>query len=983
MSVLAPWSLVALCAWTALVAGSPTPVVPAVRLDDAVTSPPKSQGGPQNRLPLTVFPKSYVVDLDVDLEAGDTGTFSGTVTVTLQPVKEVAFLTFNVDLDVITITSASLKQTGKGGGITFPTQDQAVIEQDKGLQMVTLRWNEAITGSDIPMSPAETYELKVVYTGKLRSDMYGFYRSSYKNAQQDIRMAATQFEPAYARSAFPCWDEPHYKATFQVSITHATSLTALSNTAGTRADIAGNTARTKTTFQVTPLMSSYLVAFVVSNFVGVAGVSPTTATTTAAPSGATTQATPGAVTARPTIPYTIWVRPGQQNQAAFAATVGPKSLAELEKFTGIRYDSMQLGKLDLIGIPDFAAGAMENWGLITFRETGILFTDGETTEASRESIALVIAHEQTHMWFGDLVSPDWWGFVWLNEGFARYMQYVSMDLVEPQWRLMDTFTVRSLQGALAFDALKSSHPMSATVYTPDAIQSIFDRISYDKGASVLHMTRNVMGDTKFKAALNDYLSKKRNDAAIPYDLFSAFDRSLGSDSGLPRGLTMAVALEAWTQEAGYPVVTLRTENGKTTVSQERFLSSQGECVSTNTRWWVPLTYTVQSGDFNAPKTVWLDPRVANTTLADQVTGWVVANIKQTGFYRVNYDDANWARLAALLQTENNQVPILNRAQMLDDALSLARAGLLKYPVALNMTRYLRTETDPIPWTAALGHLDFLNKMLAGDAGQTAFNNYVLGLMDAAYKSVGFAEDASDNHLKLTFRPTVLGQACRLGLKDCVDSAKTAFTSVLGGTAIPASQRSTVYCMGVRYGTTADWDTLWNRYLSTTTTVGERSLILGALGCSNDANTIDKYLGYSLDANMVRAQDASTVFSSVLSGGDANLDPAFDYFIANFDKMNTAYGGWSSMQNVVNGLASRIVDETRLKKLEDFLSSKSSALGVAQAAAEQALETARANLAWRRQHLQAVSGWVLSGALSALHPAPLILALALAFLLLRS
>ncbi|XP_026285897.2 aminopeptidase N-like [Frankliniella occidentalis] len=975
--------------------------------DGAAAAAAGDYAGTEYRLPVTLVPSAYTVDLVVDAALDK---FTGTVAIKTVALRAATFVTLHMDPAWLTATSITFES--KTANEKFgPNRDIDLAKEvvlDKKLQTVTIypMSGTAPNLANYTLVLGEKYTLTIKYNGVLRGDMYGFYKSTYTSSTGDVKLAATQFEPAYARSAFPCWDEPHFKATFEITITHNSKLTALSNTmeASSTPDTTG---ATKTTvFATTPPMSSYLVAFVVSDFEYKEGEFPpaagasTTPTPTTTPSSAATTTPSSAPAPAPTsapapaansITYRVYVRPESVNQAVEAAKLGPLSLQKLEEFTGITFKGGSgLSKLDLIAIPDFSAGAMENWGLITFRETGIMFDDAESTEASRESIALVIAHEQTHMWFGDLVSPEWWGYVWLNEGFARYLQYVSMDLVRPEWRLMHTFAVRTLQGALSFDALATSHPMSATVYTPDQIQGIFDRISYDKGASVLHMIRGVLGDNNFKAALNSYLTKMRFYAAKPSDLFQEFDATASKAVfPLPNGVSVAEVLSGWTEEPGYPVVTISTlSNGTVVASQARFMSSGAS--SSSQRWWVPLTVTTNSSG-SATSKVWLSPS-DNVTALPGVTpaanDWIIGNVDQNGFYRVNYDEANWRALAAHLQRTVAGVSVLNRAQLLDDAMSLARAGRLRYALALDAALYLRLETDPIPWTAAFGHLSFITRMLANNEAQAKFKSLQLELLDAVSKDVGFEEkeegkDRDKNHLRLTFRATLMGQACGLGQEDCVGNATKAFKALRdSGAAVPPSVRSTVYCTGLRNGTTSDWDFLWKRY-GDTASPGERSLILGALGCTRDEGKLNEYLANSLNGK-VRAQDASAVFSSVLGGGD-NLELAFKFFKDNFKSMVESYGGWSSIQNVVEGLASRIVDEAKLKELEDFLTANKDGLGVAQAAAVRSLETARTNIKWRSAHLAEVADWVAargggggSGAAAVLG-APLLLATMLALL----
>ncbi len=406
------------------------------------------------------------------------------------------------------------------------------------------------------------------FTAPLRDDVDGLYRGSYLRSAaggtageeeevEVVHLASTQFEPTHARKAFPCFDQPDLKATFEVSLGRIWYMSSLANMPpkerGTGVPMKCNDAYVWDHYQTTVPMSTYLNAFVVSDF----GYRESDGGDDGDGNG-----NGGGVRFR------IWSRKEFLRRTRYAASVAPRISRFFEDYLEVPYP---LPKQDMIAIPDFGAGAMENWGLITYRENLLLYDPSLPSRSARQSIAAIVAHELAHQWFGNLVTMHRWGDLWLNEGFASYLEYLGVDAAEPEMRIMDQFVVVDVHRAMAADAWRTSREVSNEVYTPAAIETQFDSIAYQKGASLIHMMRHFLGEETFRRGLNRYLNQRQYDSAARNDLFAALEEQTeqlpkGGLEDLPEGVTLREVMESWTVQPGYPVVTVTVDYERGSIS---------------------------------------------------------------------------------------------------------------------------------------------------------------------------------------------------------------------------------------------------------------------------------------------------------------------------------------------------------------------------------------------------------------------------------
>jgi len=468
----------------------------------------------RNLLPTDVVPLHYDLSLVPDLK---NYTFDGTVVINVK-VKKEGLKQFTVHSNDIKISSVVFGESNKGT-CAFNEKDTTV----------TFTFDSAL--------PAGDGKVTIVYQGQLNDKMAGFYRSKYVLNGEERVAATTQFEPTDARRAFPCWDEPEHKATFSVTLTVDKKLVALSNM-----PIVSETAKDEkkvVKFDNTPIMSTYLLAFFVGETECVEGK------------------TREGVTVR------VYTPVGKTEQGKFALDVGTKTLSYFTEYFGIPYP---LPKLDMIAIADFSAGAMENWGLVTYRETALLIDEKNSTLSGKQRVAYVVAHELAHQWFGNLVTMEWWNNLWLNEGFATWVGNLAVDHLFPSWNIWTGFVTEYFARALSLDGLEHSHPVEVDVANSGQINEIFDAISYCKGASVIRMIAEFLGEADFKKGLHAYLSKHSYKNTVTEDLWTA----LGTASGKPVALNM----NCWTKHIGYPYIKVsRTTDNQLNITQHRFVAS--------------------------------------------------------------------------------------------------------------------------------------------------------------------------------------------------------------------------------------------------------------------------------------------------------------------------------------------------------------------------------------------------------------------------
>eukprot|EP00795_Rhopilema_esculentum_P003842 gene3842-15137_t len=746
-------------------------------------------------------------------------------------------------------------------------------------------------------------------------------------------IAATQFQPTDARRAFPCFDEPALKATFNMSLAHDPAFIAITNMPKIDTETKG--AFVLDRFQKTVVMPTYLLAIVVCDFgekrmVSTSGVN-----------------------------MTYYAPKDQVDQLLYGSDVGTRILPYFEGYYNISYP---LPKADMIAIPDFAAGAMENWGLITYRETALLYSPGKSSESNKQRVAVVVSHELVHQWFGNLVTTEWWSDLWLNEGFASYVEYFGVNYVEPSWRMLEQIVINDQASAFAADALVTSHPIYVPVNHPNEINEIFDSISYQKGCAILMMLDNFLGKGIFQKGLTSYLNKYKFGNAKTVDLWDSLAEATGNKMDV-KGI-----MNTWTLQMGFPVVTVY-KNG--TVTQKRFLldpnpdySKEKYNSSYNYIWQIPFQYQT------CPKTdgsnCTLKPIKWMNTTTDTIqaagTNFIKGNAGQFGFYRVNYDSAGWADIINKMNRSRNDLEPKDRAGLLGDAFALSRAGLLSYQTTLNLFDYIDKEKDYIPWAAANAGISYVGSLFSktSKAGRN-YPKYIQKKITPLYNELGFKESTDPNtrHLETYLRLIILGKACGSGMTACLNRASQYFKDWMQdpvNKTVPADLRSLSYFYGIMNGGEAEWDFAFKQY-QTTTLGTERIKLLYGMSAIQEPWMIERYLNYSLDDTKVKSQDTSYIFSYVSNNNPIGRYYAWYFLKSNWDRIRKKFGGgFFAMRRIFSSVTSGFKTDYELKQFDDFVATIKDA-GTAARTITQSREQIKANIAWLKRNEKTIADWL--------------------------
>lgn len=883
------------------------------------------------RIPRHLTPEKYSLKL-VPFIIPDNFTIKGYVEIDMLCVEAGQNITLHsADIDIQNDTVIVQKKNGNNLGIQSYSYDK-----DREFFIVKL-------GS--MLQKGERYQIKIHFTAYLKDNLKGFYRSKYKSltSGQEEYIAVTQFQATDARRAFPCFDEPQIKAVFEVSLGRIPSMSSISNmpirSEGEAMPEDNNYVWDHYTESVK--MSTYLVAFVVSKF-----------------EYRKSETRPNNVT------FNIWSRGDAVSQTSYARDIGPKILEFFEDYFQVKFP---LPKQDMIAIPDFGAGAMENWGLITYRETALLFKPGVSAASNKQRIAVVVSHELAHQWFGNLVTPSWWTDLWLNEGFASYVEYLGVEAVQPQLKLLEQFVIYETQDVMKIDALESSHPISIPVKHPDEISEIFDRISYAKGAAIIRMMDKFLTSDSFKKGMKNYLTELQYDAAEQDDLWRHLTQQGHSDGTLPKSMTVKQVMDTWTLQTGFPLLKVNRnyEENTAELSQNRFLLSP-EASSPET-WWIPVTFTSPGGNFNNTyNNIWMsdDERTKQVDGMPQENTAVIFNLQQTGYYRVNYDLRNWKLIAAALQEDHTAIHVVNRAQILSDALELAKVGQLDYSVALSLTEYLDKETEYIPWVSALSGLSHLNMMMKRNNAYGDFKRYMRKLLDPIYQRVGFNRRATDQHLDVLLRKKVVNWACSMGNEDCLSKSQAKFGTWMkavspdaeGNNPIDVDLKYETYCNAIEQGGEKEWDFAWKRYAGSNV-ASEQATILSSLGCTDQVWLLNRYLNMSMTTESgVRKQDGSKVIAAVASNTVGRY-LAFDFLREKWSLIKEYFPGFSAVKRSIKYITRGFNTQFEISELKAFERLHAGELGTSQRAVKQSIEAGEANVAWMEAYYVIVWDWL--------------------------
>lgn len=756
----------------------------------------------EHRLPNSAVPRRYQITIEPDIP---TASFTGTQTVTIDVREKITGLNLNaIELE---ISEASL--VDDGGGI-----HPATIDYDEANERITVT-------PEAPIDPGE-WQLNLAFAGVLNDRLRGFYRSTYTDEDgEEQTIATTQFEAADARRAFPCWDEPEFKATFSVTLIVPSDLVAISNMSEVGRTVRSD-GKSIVRFADSPIMSTYLVAFVVGRLditdpVDVDGV-----------------------------PLRIVFPPGKAHLTNFALEIGEYALRWLSDYYGIPYPG---DKVDFIAIPDFAFGAMENLGAITYRENAVLIDPATTGQYEQRRVADVIAHELAHMWFGDLVTMKWWDGIWLNEAFASFMEMKTVEAYRPDWRRWLAFAVdpgAERTDSMDIDALASTRAVEFEVRSPEEANEMFDPLTYGKGAALLRMIEQYLGVEVFREGVGNYLREHSYANTETEDLWRGLDSA--SEGGVGE------IMNTWILQGGYPEVTAERVSGGLRITQRQF--RYVEDAEAMNLWRIPMQIRVGTADGEEIIKHLLTVESEVIPVRGPIN-WVIANAGGHGFYRVRYE----ASLLGALEPRLAELDPLERFTLLDDTWAFAVEGSVPIGEFAVLAAAFRDEQEHAVWQMLVTHLLELGRYVPND---DRFADFIRRLVGPTADRLGWDPVEGEDDLTRRLRGQVLTTYGCLGKEpETIRRAKSLFSAVLADpAAVDAEVALAVLAISATFGDYDDYEAVVEAYESSSNPQ-LRVRYLRALGYFPGLDAADRTFEMTLNGR-IRGQDGAWVIAGLLA-----------------------------------------------------------------------------------------------------------------------
>ena len=754
------------------------------------------------RLPRNVIPVHYDLHLEPDV---DTFTFQGSVSIRLgitETLNEIILNSAEID-----IKSVVLRGQGSDIQITDITHDD---EYDRA----TLTLASAATPG--------TYDLEISYAGLINDQLRGLYRSIYRDKDGAEHVIATsQCQSTDARRIFPCWDEPDMKATFKTTMVVADGLEAYSNGAEvSRTKLEDGRVR----FEFTPTMkmSTYLLAFIVGPF----------------------EATEPVVARG--IPIRIIVPKGNLHLTEVALENAVFCFEYLSDYYGIPYPG---DKLDHIAIPDFAAGAMENVGLITYRDAYLIFDRAKASQGELQACLDVIGHEIAHQWFGNLVTMKWWEGAWLNEAFASFMELKATDAMKPEWKRWLAFNNLEIPWAMGTDQLVTTRPIEFEVNSPTEVDEMFDSITYGKGSAVLRMIEQFIGEEEFRIGVGNYLRKHEYANTVTSDLWEGLDGA----SDWPVGEIM----NTWVYQRGFPQIDVRVVPEGIELSQHRYLAIPDE--SDTTVWDVPvqLRGVIAGQPFEKKVLLTADETVIPL---ESAVDYVIANAGGHGFYRSRYSEDLFASLLHHLDTLDD----IERYSLVSDTWAMVRSSQVPASDFLDLVGKFGDETEHAIWSVIVGGLAALRHHALAPETRPAFESFVRDLVTPALSRLGWEGAVDESDLTRKLRGDLIVALGNLGNDpDTVARARQVAAQVLDGVDLDPEVSTAALSVYSHHGDAKEYEALWSAYQGTSAPTEKVRFLRSVAGVGVEdlaVSTVDKIV-----EGDVRTQDGFWVLARLLSG----------------------------------------------------------------------------------------------------------------------
>ena len=703
------------------------------------------------------------------------------------------------------------------------------------------------------------------FSGTITDAMHGLYPCYFTHDGVKKQLFATQFESHHAREVFPCVDEPAAKAEYDLTLVTRTGITVLGNMPVKSEEENGDSLTT--TFEKTPRMSSYLLAFVIGE------LHKKSARTKSG------------------VEVNVWATPAQnENTLDFALDIATRSIDFYDEYFGVKYP---LPKSDHVALPDFSSGAMENWGLITYRESCLLADPELTPESSRRFIATVIAHELSHQWFGNLVTMNWWNDLWLNESFANMMEYVAIDALQPDWHMWEDFATNEVTTALRRDSLDGVQSVQADVNHPDEISTLFDpAIVYAKGGRLLVMVRKLIGEEAFRAGLKSYFEKFAYKNTVGNDLW----QELESASGQP----IVNLMNTWISQPGLPVISVSTSHDTAILSQERFFI--GEHQPSDALWPIPL-FANQPLDVKI-----LDQKETTVSIEKPLQ----LNCGLSAHFVTKYDESTREYLLKNI----TELPTLDKICILQDATILARAGFENSASLLPLALSLKTETNEKVFGMAAGALTELRKFVDdNDVARDSLKRISGEFARATFEELGWDEKVGESDDDRERRTTALSLMMYSEDKEVLNEAKTRFDNNKLED-LPTEIRALIISVNVRHFETPEMiENLFAAYKNTPSNDLQNDIAIGLTSTKNP-ETAEKILANIKNSNIIRPQDASRWFVYLIRTRESR-QIAWNWLKENWAWVEDTFGEDKSYDDFIRYAATALLTPNELDDFRQF------------------------------------------------------------------
>ncbi|XP_065222050.1 aminopeptidase N-like [Planococcus citri] len=850
------------------------------------------------RLPNDVVPVSYELKIAPDLT---NFRFAGQVNITVHTeftTDEIILHSKNLNIENVTIRPAQCF-----GNATIPIPVTHTLDEKN--EIIVIKKTSGKFKSD------SNYQVSIKFQGTLAiteeaASPEGFYPTSYEINNETRWLAITQFEAINARKAFPCFDEPRFRTPFTIYLARSKNHIAISNMPNETTDLLPADSMSNglgyEKFQPTPPMPTYLVAFSVSDF---------------------------ELLEDPNQDRRIRVitRPNSIKKASYALNQASRLLPYFEGYFGVPYP---LPKLDIVAVPGFPGG-MENWGMTTYGEQ-FLILDDEHNEDHKMDITTILSHELSHLWFGDLVTPAWYDYLWLKEGFASYFEHFTTAVIEPTWNVDEFFDILETQHVLT-EEKNFKRAVTWPIRKRDDIDNSFDTISYYKGGVLIRMFEQIFSTKTFKSALHRFLEDgQRNQQGVvgQKNLFDAFDEQVELDSlsHLPPHVSASDIMKTWSENTGYPLITVTRsyERGEINITQTPYplLNKTTDNQYYDQKWIVPLTFTTKS------QLQFSNVQPIHWSFADEPTRltrfneseWILFNLKRSGYYRLNYDSKNWQLITDQLNENHTKIHEYNRAQLIDDVFTLTEDQLIDCEIARRLLKYLRNESSILPWyPASEWFLKLISSEATNSTSQQTLKNQLKLFLKEPLKNIG-CESSTDNRITRIVKARFSELLETVGINNCAEKLSQMYRKNYNNvTQIPQNLKSAVFCNVLRYtnDTRKNFEHLWRSYRKSNKIYEKKQILESIFSCTKDEEILKSILSKIIDPKNkeISQQDVSFIlkdFPSEIPTVTATIKFIDETtpILHNLDGYNVRF-----LKSLLNSINSKIQTEDQVKLIQNL------------------------------------------------------------------